>query len=76
MDREELEGYLAQGLSLGQIGELVGRDGSTVSYWVRKFGLMAVHAERAAPKGGIAREDLERLLARGMSMRQIAQDSV
>jgi len=74
MDREELEGYLAQGLSLGQIGELVGRDGSTVSYWVRKFGLMAVHAERAAPKGGIAREDLERLLARGMSMRQIAQE--
>ncbi|MEK6228218.1 MAG: helix-turn-helix domain-containing protein, partial [Actinomycetota bacterium] len=74
MDREELEGYLAQGFSLERIGRVLGRDASTVSYWLRKFGLRAVHAERAAPKGGIAQEDLERLLARGMSMRQIAQE--
>ena len=74
MDREELEAYLAQGLSLERIGKLVGRDPSTVSYWVQKFGLKAVHGERAAPKGGIAKEDLQRLLARGMSMRQMAQE--
>lgn len=74
MDRAELEGYLAQGLSLERIGKLVGRDASTVSYWVRKFGLSAVHAERAAPKGGIGQEDLEGFLARGMSMRQIARE--
>jgi len=74
MDREELERYLADGLSLERIGELVGRDGSTVGYWVRKLGLTAAHAERAAPRGGIARDELERLLARGMSMRQIAEE--
>jgi len=73
MDRERLEGYLAEGLSLERIGRLVGRDASTVGYWVRKCGLSAVHAERAAPKGGVARGDLERLLSLGMSMREIAQ---
>ena len=32
MDREELEGYLEQGLSLAQIGQRVGKHESTVGY--------------------------------------------
>ncbi len=59
-----MEGYLAEGLSLERIGRLVGRDASTVGYWVRKCGLSAVHAERAAPKGGLERQVLERLVER------------
>ena len=38
MDRDLLERYLEEGLSLPQIGALVGRDPSTVGYWVRSTG--------------------------------------
>jgi len=69
-----LEGYLAQGLSLERIGEFVGRDASTVSYWVRKFGLRAVHAERVAPRGGLERRVLERFVERGLSMRAMSRE--
>jgi IS30 family transposase len=60
--REDLESWLAEGLSLEQIGALTGRDPSTVGYWVKKHGLKAVNAERHAPKGGLARETLEPLV--------------
>src|SRR4051794_18126446 len=72
MERTVLEGYLNQGLSLGQIGTLVGRDASTVGYWVKKHGLQAVHSERCAPKGGIPRETLEALVESGATIRAIA----
>jgi hypothetical protein len=62
MERDVLERYLSQGLSLLQIGALEGRDPSTVGYWVRKHGLKAVNSERNAPKGGIPRETLEALV--------------
>ena len=39
MDRDRLEGWLQSGLSLTEIGELVGRDPSTVGYWCKKYGL-------------------------------------
>lgn len=74
MDREELEGYLAQGLSLEGIGRIVGRDASTVSYWLRKLGLKAVHAERVAPRGGLERQVLERLVEQGFSTRGMARE--
>ena len=51
MERDLLEGYLEEGLSLRQIGALEGRDPSTVGYWVQKHGLKAVNSERNAPKG-------------------------
>lgn len=74
MERSELERYLDRGMSLAQIGELVGRDPTTVSYWLRKFGLKAVHGARHAPRGGIAREQLEPLVAAGASLRAIATE--
>jgi IS30 family transposase len=49
MERAELEEYLAEGLSLEAIGKRIGRDPSTVGYWVKKLGLRAVNAERCAP---------------------------
>lgn len=67
MDKEALEAWLANGLTLEAIGALVGRDPSTVSYWVRKHGLEAAHRERSAPVGPIARERLEALVTSGAS---------
>ncbi len=72
MERETLERHLADGLSLARIGEIVDRHPSTVAYWLRKHGLIAVQRERYAPKGGIPRETLAPLVESGLSIRDIA----
>jgi transcriptional regulator with XRE-family HTH domain len=72
MDRDLLEHHLAQGLSLIQIGELVGRDPSTVGYWVRKHGLVANGREKYAPRGGLTRAQLEPLVEGGLTIQRIA----
>jgi IS30 family transposase len=46
MCKEELERYLAEGLSLAQIGERVGRNPSTISYHLKKHGLKPVNQQR------------------------------
>ena len=74
MERETLEGYLAQGLSLEQIGAAVGRHPSTVSYWLKRYGLAATHHDKHAPRGGIDRETLEGFVARRMSLRTMARE--
>ncbi len=72
VDKASLEFFLRQGLSLGQIGKRVGKDGSTVGYWVRKHGLEAVHRERCAPRGGLERDQIEPLVEADCSTREIA----
>src|SRR5271155_4540431 len=72
MDRPSLERFLGQGLSLAEIGRRVGLHEATVGYWVRKHGLAATNREKFAPRGGLARDDLEALLEAGMSIAQIA----
>lgn len=67
MDRRTLALYLGQGLSLEQIGKRVGRDPSTVGYWLKKHGLAAVHRGRHRPRAGIPRPKLELLVQRGLS---------
>jgi len=74
MDRERLERYLADGLSLSQIGVLENRDPSTVGYWVEKYGLAANGKEKYAPKGGIDACALQGLVDRAFSMNQIAAE--
>ncbi len=74
MERLALEGYLAKGLSLERIAALVGKSPSTVSYWVMKHGLVAVHRDKHASRGGIERERLEAFVAQGMSMRAMARE--
>jgi transposase len=74
MDRESVEGMLSEGLSLEQIGRRVGRHPSTVSYWLGKHGLEAVHRERHAARGHIEREVLEKLVSAGLSIAQIARE--
>jgi transposase len=73
MDRASLEQLLGQGLSLAEIGKQVGRHEATIAYWVKKHGLSAVNHEKHVARGGLARDELEVLVARGMSIAQIAE---
>ena len=73
VDRGSLEAFLRLGLSLEAIAKRVGRDPSTVGYWVRKHGLQAVNRDRHAPRGGIKRSELEALIRAGATMAEIAE---
>jgi transposase len=74
MDREALERWVEEGLSLDEIGRRVGRHPSTVAYWLRKHGLEPAHRARHAPRGGIPRDVLEELVARHLTVREIAAE--
>lgn len=72
MDRDHLEAWLDEGLSLPQIGAIVNRDPSTVGYWVQKHGLAANGRDKYAPRGGLTREQLEPLVERGATLAYMA----
>lgn len=72
MDRARLVAYLNEGLSLEKIGVLESRHPSTVSYWVRKHGLEPNGALQHSPRGGIGREALAALTAKGLTLSEIA----
>jgi transposase len=72
MDKDVLREMIEEGLSLEAIGERVGKHPSTVAYWLKKHGLDAVNADRHRERGGIAREELEALIAEGLTIREIA----
>jgi transposase len=74
MDKGFLEDCLAKGLSLDAIGELAGKHPSTVSYWLKKYGLEASGHARHAPKGGIDAERLRELVEKGVSIREIGEE--
>ena len=74
MDRESLRLLLAQGLSIEKIAERFDRHPTTVSYWMRRYGLHAVNREKYAAKGGIERERLEALVRAGASIGEIAAE--
>ena len=73
MNREELAGWVAAGLSLERIGRLTGRHPSTVSYWLGKYGMSAPGRERHAARGPIDRAELEMLVAGGASIAEIGE---
>ena len=72
VDRQCLTEELQAGRSIESIAREAARDPSTVAYWVHKYGLVSSHAERHAARGGIEREQLEDLVAEGLSIREIA----
>ncbi|HTX29803.1 MAG TPA: helix-turn-helix domain-containing protein [Solirubrobacteraceae bacterium] len=74
MDKQSLESLLDQGVSVEQIGKRFGKDPSTVSYWMKKFGLVSPYREKHAAKGGIDRERLEAFVQGGMTIAEIAAD--
>src|SRR5215207_2088795 len=73
MDRNALAAQLAEGRSIESIARESGRAASTVAYWVNKHGLSSQHAPRHAQRGGVGREQLEALLAEGLSIRAMAE---
>lgn len=72
MERSALEEFLGRGLSLEQIGHETGHHASTISYWLRRHGLEAVHRTKYAARGGIARGQLEALVNGGASTEAMA----
>jgi transposase len=72
MDRVWLEAQLTAGRSIESIAREVGKHPSTVAYHVKKHGLRSEHADKHAARGGIARDVLEPLVIRGLSIRAIA----
>lgn len=74
MDKEFLERCLGEGLSLEAIGKRAGKHESTVGYWLKKHGLIAAKAEKHAARGAPSRDELERKLRLGMSLREIAKE--
>ena len=72
MEREILERYLAAGLSLAEIGELVDRDASTVGRWVKKHGLKSTRAEKFARRGPPDRRLVETMAEEGATLSEIA----
>jgi len=73
MDREFLEKCLAEGMSLREIGEIAGLEKSTVSYHVKKHGLVPVNQAKATNKGGICEEVLEIMFDDGLSLAEMAE---
>lgn len=73
MTRDELERYLAEGLSLEQIGKRVGRNPSTISYHLRKHALRPVNQGRAANRGGLPQRQLAALVADGATLSEMAR---
>jgi transposase-like protein len=72
VEKQSLELLLEQGESVERIAKRFGKDPSTVSYWMKKYGLTSPYAERHAAKGGIERERLEALVESGCSIAEIA----
>jgi transposase len=73
MTKEELERYLAEGLSLEQIGERVNRDPSTVSYHLKKHGLTPLGHAVHAPNQKVDPDVLQRLMSEGATVREAAE---
>jgi lambda repressor-like predicted transcriptional regulator len=72
MEEAWLRSRLESGASLEAIAREAGRSPSTVAYWANKHGLASQHAPRHAARGPVAREVLEALLAKGLSIRGMA----
>jgi transposase-like protein len=72
MEREILERYLADGLSLAEIGALVNRDPSTVGYWAKKHGLKPPRAEKFARRGPPDRRLVQTMAEEGATLSEIA----
>lgn len=73
MDKDSLQGLLEQGVSVERIAKRFGKDPSTVSYWMKKYGLASPFKEKHAAKGGIDRDQLEALVEAGMTIAEIAE---
>jgi transposase len=72
VERDWLEVQLGAGRSIEAIAAEVGRDPSTVAYWVNKYGLVSTQATHRRPRGAVDRDVLAALVEQGHSIREIA----
>lgn len=72
MTEDWLSEQLSAGRSIESIAREVGKDPSTVGYWVRKHGLVSAHAKNHAARGRLESDILEALVAEGLTQRDIA----
>jgi transposase len=73
MERSYLEERLASGMTLEQIARELGLHPSTVGYWLEKYNLTAVGADRFGRRGAPNRILLEQLAADGATLREMAE---
>src|SRR5213592_1166627 len=74
MRKEDLERYLAEGLTLREIGARTGKHLTTVGYWIKRHGLRAANAERFAPKHSqVTKEQLDKLIGEGASLQDLSE---
>jgi hypothetical protein len=60
-------------MSLEAIGERVGRHPSTVSYWLKQYGLAANGAQKYARRGPLCPEQLKSLTESGATLAEMAE---
>jgi transposase len=73
MDGAHLARLLDDGLSLEQIGAIVGLHPSTVAYWLARHSLRANGSEKHSPRGGMPEEELRDLVNQGNTLAVIAE---
>jgi transposase len=73
-DQEQLENYVAEGLSVEQIAERIGRHPATVTYWLKKHNLKPLGHDRHSPNGKVDPERLRRLIEDGATIREAAAE--
>lgn len=73
MKKDELQSYLAEGLSLAQISERLGVAKSTVSYQLKRHGLRPVSQGRSANRGALSREALATMAQQGVTLTEMAR---
>lgn len=73
MNKELLEECLAEGMSLEAIGKRVGKHESTVSYWLKKHGLVATGSEVHTPNGKVDPRQLGTLVEEGASIQEMGE---
>jgi transposase len=74
MTKEFLAKCLAEGLSLEQIGHRAGKHPSTVSYHLKKHGLVANGRRKHSPNGKVDPDQLRGLLEGGVTLRAAAEE--
>ena len=74
MESQSLELLLGQSESVERIAKRFGKDPSTISYWMKKYGLASPYADKHAAKGGVERERLEALVGAGQTLAEIAAE--
>jgi transposase len=74
MEKQLLEECLAEGMSLEAIGKRAGKHESTVSYWLKKYGLGAKGSKTHSPNGKIDPLRLRVLVEEGASIRMMSEE--